>query len=305
MPSKKILFIVGPTASGKSRIALYLAKKLKGSIISADSMQVYREMNIGTAKPSTKEMKSVPHYLIDAVSPTKTFSVYDWREAAFKAANEIIREGRLPIVVGGSGFYIKALTNGVAAQAPGNEKLRKKLAVIPLPKLYERLKKIDPKSAKKIHPNDRMRIGRAIEIFELTGKTRSEWEVETEPLSDFGFSFRMIGIQHPREVLYSRIEKRVDEMVNAGLVKEVKYLSKKRLSKTANQSLSYREILAYLKGKMSLEEAVDLLKKNTRNYAKRQITWFRSEKRIHWIDIDRKPLEKIYREVQKKLKGWL
>ncbi|MBI4971603.1 MAG: tRNA (adenosine(37)-N6)-dimethylallyltransferase MiaA [Candidatus Omnitrophica bacterium] len=305
MPAKKVLFIVGPTASGKSRIALQLAKKLRGSIISADSMQVYRDMNIGTAKPSPNEMKSIPHYLVDQIPPSKNFSVYEWRNQALRAILEIISERRLPIVVGGSGFYIQALTNGIADQAPADDKVRAKLSKLSLIALHARLKKIDPKSAKKIHPNDQKRLIRALEIYELTGKTRSEWEKKSEPLSSLGYSFRMIGIAYPREVLYARVEKRVDAMIRAGLVHEVKQLAKKRLSKTANQSLSYREMLAYLKGKMTFAEAVDLLKKNTRHFAKRQITWFRHEKRIKWVDADRKSLEKIYQEVRKNLKGWV
>lgn len=309
MPRKKILFLVGPTASGKSHIGIYLAKKLKGSIISADSMQVYKEMNIGTAKPTPKERKSVPHYLIDMVSPTRSFSVYEWRKQALESIQEIVEKNRLPIVVGGSGLYIQALTQGLAEQAPADFKVRKKFSDIADKKgssyLYRMLVKKDPESAKKIHPNDKKRVIRALEIFELTGKTKSQWAKKTESLSDLGYSFRIIGIQYPREILYQRIEARIDEMLKQGLVKEVKRLSKKRLSKTANQSLSYREILASMKGKMSLDEAVNLLKKNTRNFAKRQITWFRHEKRIRWIDVQGKSLEKIYQNIRKQLKGWI
>lgn len=309
MSRKKVLFLVGPTASGKSRIGIYLAKKLKGSLISADSMQVYKEMNIGTAKPPPKERKSVPHYLVDMISPARSYSVYEWRKEALEAIQEIIGKNRLPIVVGGSGLYIQALTQGLAKQSPADPKVRKKFSGLAgkkgLPYLYELLKKKDPASAKKIHPNDKKRIIRALEIYELTGKTKSEWAKKTESLSDLGYSFRIIGIQYPREVLYQRIESRIDEMLKQGLVKEVRQLSKKRLSKTSSQSLSYREILASLKGKIPMIEAVDLLKKNTRNFAKRQITWFRHEKRIRWIDVQGKSLEKIYQNIRKELKGWI
>lgn len=305
---KKVLFIVGPTASGKTRIGIYLAKKLNGSIVSADSMQVYKEMDIGTAKPTQKERKAVPHYLIDLISPSRIFSVYEWRKLALEAISDIIRQGRLPVVVGGSGLYIQSLIDGLAEQAPADSKLRAKLSKLVTSKglefLYNKLEKVDPASAKKIHPNDKKRIIRALEIFELTGKTKSDGSKRTESLDDLGYSFRILGVSYPREVIYQRIEDRIDQMLEEGLVKEVKKLSKKRLSKTASQSLSYREILAALKGKLTLEEAVALLKKNTRNFAKRQLTWFRPEKRIHWIDVNKKSLEQIHKESKKFLKGW-
>jgi len=306
---KKVLFIVGPTASGKTRIGIHLARKLNGSIISADSMQVYKEMDIGTAKPTEKERKAVPHYLINLISPSRSFSVYEWRKSALEAINDIIRQGRLPIVVGGSGLYIQSLVEGLAEQAPADSKFRIKLSKLGLLKglgfLYKKLEKVDPASAKKIHPNDKKRIIRALEIFELTGKTKSAWSKRTDSIGDLGYSFRMIGIVYPREVLYKRIESRIDGMIEQGLVNEVKKLSKKRLSKTAAQSISYRELLSYLKKKMTVEEAVSLLKKNTRNFAKRQLTWFRHEKRIHWIDANKKSPEQVYKDAGKFLKGWI
>lgn len=308
-PKQKILFLVGPTASGKSRLGLYWAKKLKGSILSADSMQVYKGMDIGTAKPSPAERSQISHYLIDVISPASSFSVYQWRGLALKAIREIVDRNRLPIVVGGSGLYIQALTHGLSEQAPADLKLRQTLAKLAqrrgLDFLYQRLQKLDPKSAKKIHPHDLKRIVRALEIYELTGKTKSAWEKKTESLADLGFSFRMIGLRYPREILYKRIESRIDRMIQDGLVKEVRRLSRKRLSKTASQSLSYREILACLKGEMGLEEAVSLLKKNTRNFAKRQLTWFRHEKRIQWIEAQGKTPAEMYRKVRDVLKGWL
>ncbi len=309
MRRKKILFIVGPTASSKTEFAISLAKKINGCIISADSMQVYKEMNIGTAKPSLKQRSQIAHYLIDLIPPTRNFSVYEYRKLALSAINETIEKGHFPIVVGGSGLYIQSLIRGLSEQAPGNTALRKKLSLAArkrgLKYLYARLKAIDRQSAKKIHPNDKKRLIRALEIYELTGKTKSQWEKKTESLTNLGFSFKIIGIRFQRENLYQRIETRIDQMMKNGLLNEVRTLSKRRLSKTARQSLSYREFLAYLKKQITLDDAVKLLKRNTRNYAKRQLTWFRHEKGIRWIDADGKSTENICRKIKSDLKDWI
>ncbi|MBI4398659.1 MAG: tRNA (adenosine(37)-N6)-dimethylallyltransferase MiaA [Candidatus Omnitrophica bacterium] len=309
MAKKKILIIVGPSATGKTKIGIYLAKKLNGSIVSADSMQVYRGMDIGTAKPSAKEREAVPHYLIDIISPSRSYSVYEWRKSALEAIQDILEQGRLPIVVGGSGLYIQSLIEGLAEQTPENSALRKKLSRLASTKglsfLYERLKKIDPKSAKNIHPNDKKRLIRALEIYEATGKSKSQGAKRTGSLRQLGYSFRILGVEYPREVLYRRTDSRIDSMIHSGLAAEAGRLRKKRLSKTSRFSIGYREILEHLKGKMTLAEAVALIKKNTRHFVKRQHTWFGRDKRIRWIHAHQKPLATIYQEIRRVLRGWM
>ena len=286
----KVLFLVGPTGSGKSELALAVAKKLNGEIISCDAMQVYRKMDIGTAKPTPQEQKAVPHYLIDLISPKSECSVFKHRELALEAIRKIQSKGRLPIVAGGSGFYVKAILDGISLQPDQESKVRKALktqrAKHGLSYLYAKLKRIDPKRAKEIHSNDERRIIRALEIFELSRKKPSKWHEETSGnLESQGFKPLVFGLMRAREELYQRIESRVDRMFEAGWVKEVKRLKRAGFSKTARAAIGYRQILEYLQGKKSLEEAQSEIKKRTRHLAKRQLTWFRRDSRIRWVSV--------------------
>lgn len=283
----RVLFLVGPTASGKSEVALRLAKRLGGEIISADSMQVYRGMDIGTAKPPSLAQKRVPHHLIDLVSPAKTFSVYQYRNLALQKIREILKRRKLPIVAGGSGLYIRALLEGLSGQPGGDGALRREFEKEAQSKgsgaLHRRLQKIDPKIAQKIHPQDQKRIIRALEISLTSNKNPSEWYAQRESLSALGYEPVVIGIAKERQELYQGIARRVDRMFRAGLVGEVKSLAKKKFSRTAGQAVGYKEVMAALKGTCSLEEARELVKRNTRRLAKRQMTWFRKEAGIQWI----------------------
>lgn len=287
MKKSLILFIVGPTASGKSKIAIELAKSLGGEILSADSMQIYRGMDIGTAKPSLREQQAVQHHLIDIVSPSRSFSAFDYREHALQKIREILERDKLPIVVGGSGLYVRALLQGFSGQPGRSAKCRKNLAWEAKHKglntLFKRLQKIDPAAAKKINPHDQKRIIRALEIHRLSGKRASEWRGERERLYDLGYGPIVIGIAKDRQVLYGEINARVDQMFRKGLVNEVRKLSKGKFSKTAAQAVGYKELRLALGGKMSLEEAKELIKRNTRRLAKRQITWFKRESGIEWV----------------------
>jgi tRNA dimethylallyltransferase len=284
-----VVFIVGSTAVGKSKIALTLAKKLKGEIISADSMQVYQGMDIGTAKPSLSERKRIPHHLINTLSPTRRFSAFQYRKLALKKIQEIIKRGNIPFVVGGSGLYVRALLRGFSGQPGGDMKVRKNLEKEArdkgLPILYERLRKKDPVRAGAIKPNDQFRIIRALEILETTKKKPSDWYEKNESLESLGYKIKVIGLTKDRAVLYRDIEARVDLMFRKGLFKEVLKLSTLKLSTTAAQAVGYKEVLKGLKEKQPLQNAKNEIKLNTRHLAKRQITWFKKEQGIHWFDV--------------------
>lgn len=290
MSKNLILFLVGPTGSGKTQLSLPLAKRLHSEIISADSMVVYRGMDIGTAKPLPKDQKKVPHHLIDVVSPGRSFSVHDYRVLAMKAMQDILKRGRTPFIVGGSGLYVDSLWKGLSPLPGEDPKLRKKLNARAQRKgaadLYEELKKIDPKRAGRIHPHNLRRIVRALEIAHTSGKTPSAWHGQKVSLQDLGYSVRIFGIARERAELYERINQRVRTMFREGFLKEVKRLQRKRFSKTAAQALGYREAISYLKQekKKSLQEVVSEIQQRTRKFAKRQLTWFRRHPEIEWMD---------------------
>lgn len=282
-----VLFLVGPTASGKSRIALELAKDLDAEIISADSMLVYKGMDIGTAKPSKPEREKIPHHLIDIVAPSRNFSVFEFRKRALKEIAAISRRGKLPLIVGGSGLYVRVLLQGLAEQPGADLKLRKKLKdeikKKSLAVLYKRLQKKDPLRAGQIRPEDERRIIRALEIAEKSKKKPSSLFGKEKGLEDLGYRPLVFGITKDRAELYKDIEQRVDLMFEKGLVAEVRNLMKKRLSRTAGQAVGYKEVIAALKGQYSLEKARELVKIGTRHLAKRQWTWFKREQGIQWF----------------------
>ena len=290
MPGK-LIFIVGPTAAGKTRLAVKLAKEINGEIVSCDSMQLYRGMPVLSQAPAKRERGGIKHHLVGMIPLQKEYNVADFRKKAVSAIDSIFRKGKTPVMVGGSGLYVKALIDGLFPSPPADIAFRKKMRAFRSKygpaKLYRRLLKIDPDSAAGIHPNDARRIIRALEIHDSTGRTMTELKSSTEGLSG-AYDIRIFGLTGPsRDDVYSAIESRVDRMFEAGAVREVRRLSNKRLSRTARAVLGFKEILGYLKGEYDLETARTLLKKNTRHFAKRQLAWFRGDKRIKWFYADK------------------
>lgn len=285
----RVLVIVGPTAVGKTELTLHLAEKLGGEIISADSMQVYRGMDIGTAKPSHAEQARIPHHLINLVEPGETFSAADYQRLSRQAVQDISERGRLPIFSGGTGLYIKAAIdeyNFIVAENnyTVRDSLKQQAREAGLGALYHRLQSVDPTVAARVHPNDERRIVRALEVYETTGSPLSFWEQQKD-ISTSVFDAVFIGLTRPRDQLYARVNLRVEQMVSHGLVDEVKSLVDRGLSCVAQQALGYKELLPYLEGRLTLQEAKELIKLQTRRYAKRQITWFRADPRVCWVDV--------------------
>jgi len=287
MNRPKLICIVGPTASGKSAVAVELAKRLDGEVVSADSMQVYRYMDIGTAKPAVSEMAGIPHHMINVVNPDEDFSVSDYREMAATVIENIAKRGKRVIIAGGTGLYIRALTKGLAHTPEGDELLREKLKKEAEEKgplhLYRRLEKIDPEAAGEIHPNNLVRVIRAIEVATLTGKKISEFQ-RSHRFSEKDYDYLMPGIDVDREELYKRIEGRVDIMIDDGLREEVKGLLDKGYSRELKpmRGVGYKEMCAHIMDGLPLERAVELIKRDSRRYAKRQLTWFRREE-VRWL----------------------
>jgi len=280
-----MIIIIGPTAAGKTVYSLNLAKELDGEIISADSMQVYRGMDIGTAKPSKAEQFEVKHHLIDIRNPDEAWTVSDFIREAKAASENILKNGKIPIMVGGTGLYLNAWLNGFSFPiAAGDLEVRSILESEPLEVLYQKLVKADPKAAEKIHQNDKKRIVRALEVYAITGKPISELQKKGD---SFSKDNNIIGLDLPREKLYERINNRVDNMIKLGLVAEVQGLLKKGYSKDLQsmQALGYKEVIDYLEGKYSKEEMIEELKKRTRNFARRQMTWFRRFENVRWLNI--------------------
>ena len=283
----KIIFIVGPTASGKTEQAIRLAEGIGGEIISADSMQAYKNMGILSQSPTPGQQRKITHHLVNFLTPRNEYSAALFSQLAEEKIQSIIKKGKIPIVVGGSGLYIKALVDGIFPAKGKNEALRKSLRNLANQKgahfLHKRLKRIDPSSAEKIHPNDLKRIIRAIEIYEIEKKTKTNLESETKGLKD-KYDVRIFGLVMHRKKLYERIEKRVDLMFRKGVVKEVKSLLGKKPSITSRQALGVKEIEGYLNKIYDKEKAKELLKRRTRRFAKRQLTWFRGDRRIVWVN---------------------
>jgi len=288
----KLLIILGPTAVGKTALSIEAAKVLAGEIISADSMQVYKGMNIGTAKPGKKEFSQILHHLIDIILPSKEWSVADFIERANELIPRIIKRGSLPIIVGGTGLYLNAFLEGfefpiIPANKVLREALEKEAQKLGSETLHKRLKKVDKKAAEKINPNDLKRIIRALEVYEQTGKPISKLQKKRPATKKY--NIKIIGLNMDRKKLYKRIEERVDNMIKAGLIDEVKRLIDAGYSKNlpSMQALGYKEAIGYLEGKYGKEEMIKLLKKNTRNFARRQLVWFRRLKDVKWLDVEK------------------
>ena len=304
MTKPKVIVICGPTASGKTALSIELAKKINGEIVSCDSMQIYKDMDIGTAKPTIEEMQGIKHYMLDFVSPDERYSVADYKKQAKQAIREIIEKGKVPIVVGGTGLYVDSLIYEIEYQnIEFDEKYRKQLEERSekegLEVLYNEAKKIDPEAIIKISPNDKKRILRILEIYNATGKNKTEQEKESRK-NEVEFDYKVYAISWDREKLYDRINQRVDIMIAQGLIEEVqKIYSKYNKFPTAMQGLGYKEVLEYLEGKCNKQEMIDKIKQETRRYAKRQLTWFRKNKQTIWLDGQ----EKIQNNIEIILEG--
>lgn len=289
MEKQKVIVICGPTASGKTKLSIEIAKKINGEIISADSMQIYKDMTIGTAKPTPEEMQGIKHYLIDFVLPNQRYSVADYNKDALKAIDEIIKKGKTPIVVGGTGLYVNSLIYGIEysdieVDIEYREKLEKIAKLEGIERLYEMAKEIDPEAIKNISKNDQKRICRILEIYHTTGKNKTEQEKESRKNGP-KYQYLLYGITMDREKLYDRINKRVDIMINDGLIEEVQNIVKKYDEfPTAMQGLGYKEVVEYLNGVTTKEEMIEKIKMETRRYAKRQLTWFKKCENIKWIN---------------------
>jgi tRNA dimethylallyltransferase len=307
----KLIVILGPTASGKSSLAIKLAKKFNGEIISADSRQIYRGMDIGTAKikcqmsnvkcqVSGVRCQHIPHHLIDIINPDQEFTVAEYKKRAIRIIKDIQRRGKIPFLVGGTGLYIKAIVDNlkIPKVAP-NKALRNKLNKKSSQELIKELKKLDPEAAASLDPANKRRLIRALEVCLATKKPFSKQQIKGKPL----FDVLQIGLSLPREKLYKKINQRVDQMIKAGLIDEVKSLGKKYSWDLPSMSgIGYRQIGLYLQGKIDLSTAIELIKRDSRRYARRQMTWFKQDKRIHWLK-KKQEIEKLIKEFIQKNKS--
>lgn len=296
------MVLIGPTAVGKTSLSIELAKKYNGEIISGDSMQIYKEMDIGTAKIKQHEMKGFPHHLIDIKEPDEAFSVAEFQELVREKITEIISRGKLPIIVGGTGLYIQSVIYDYQfSDAPSDESIRKELekraALEGNENLHDELQRIDPRSAEKIHPNNIRRVIRALEVYHLTGKTISEYQDKQDP--ELIYDTALIGLTMERESLYKRINTRVDLMIEEGLLSEVEKFYTQGLKDCQSiQAIGYKELYEYFENRTTLQEAIEQLKQNSRRYAKRQLTWFRNKMNVTWFDMSEAADSSIF---QKKL----
>ena len=292
--TSKLLCLLGPTAVGKTEIAIQLAQHLDAEIVSVDSRQIYRQMDIGTAKPTPEEQRAARHHLIDCVDISQPFSVADYQSLADTAIADIQNRGKRVLLVGGAGLYFRAVVDGLFEGPGADPSLRKRLegeaAQFGVDALHKRLQTCDPESAERIHPNNVVRVIRALEVYELTGTPMSELQQQWHPEKQ-RYPFIAFGLTMPRALLYRRIEQRVDVMLTNGLIAEVESLLAAGYARDsiALQSFGYRELIAYLDGNCTYMEAISQLKQNTRRFAKRQLTWFRKDTRIEWLDRESTP----------------
>lgn len=292
---------MGPTAVGKTKLSIDLAKAFNGEIISGDSMQVYKGMDIGTAKIKTEEMECVPHHLIDIIEPTESFNVAQFQELVTNCIDDITARGKLPIIAGGTGLYIEAVLQQYSyAESVKDEQYRLELERLAeengVQYVHNMLAEIDPESAERIHPNNVRRVIRALEIYQCTGKKMSE-QLEKQN-ADYVYDAALIGLTMERERLYDRINRRVDVMVEEGLQEEVRSLYDNGIRDCQSiQAIGYKELYDYFDEKVTYEQAVENLKQNSRRYAKRQLTWFRNKMNLHWFEMDQKNEEKNFLEI--------
>lgn len=287
----RVIAIVGPTASGKTALGAEIAEEFSGEVVSADSMQIYKGMDIATAKPTKEEMRGIPHRLIGFLDRNVSFSVADYVELAGSVIGDISERKKLPVIVGGTGLYVSSLLDNIKfADIKSDAGLRKKLEDeaerLGNSYLFEKLEKVDPESAAELHPNNLVRVIRALEVYELTGKKLSLFKAESR-LEESPYDPVMIGLDYnDRQILYDRINKRVDIMVKNGLVEEAQSIFDSCNMKTAGNAIGYKELIPYFKKEKSLEECISKIKQETRHYAKRQLTWFRKNAKINWLKLD-------------------
>jgi tRNA dimethylallyltransferase len=310
MEREKLVVIIGPTAVGKTKLSIDIAKNFNGEIISGDSMQIYRTMDIGTAKITPEEMEGIPHHLIDIKDPVDHYSAAEFQESVRALIKDITSRKKLPIIVGGTGLYIQSVIYDYQFSEKGSdpkirESLEKEVAEQGIGPIYDRLQKIDPVASVKIHPNNHRRVIRALEIYLTTGKTMSEYleEQEEEVLL---YDVALVGLTMDRKKLYERINYRVDKMMDEGLLEEVKALHEQGLREVQSiQAIGYKEIYDYLDQSTTLDEAVELLKRNSRRYAKRQLTWFRNKMDVTWFDMTNIDYQKKLTEIISYIAGKL
>ena len=301
---RKVIVIVGPTCSGKTRLGVNLAEQINGEIISADSRQIYKYLNIGTAKPEEHILNKVKHYFIDQLEPDEEFNVSKFEKEALEIIGKIFSLGKQPVVVGGTGLYVKALVDGIFDTVEKDEEYRKEQLMLRSKfgnqYLYDKLLEVDPESASKMQPSNWKRVIRALEVYHLTGERIGTHQKKFE--RKISYNFIQCGLNWERKTLYNNIEMRVEEMIKTGLVNEVEKLLKNDYRKNLNSlnTVGYKEIISYLNNEISLEIAIELIKRNTRRYAKRQLTWFRKDQRIKWYGV-KKPedLNNICEQIKK------
>lgn len=305
MTKQPIIVVLGPTASGKTALAVELAKLYSGEVVSADSMQIYKGMDILTAKPTVSEMQGIKHHLIDFLEPETDFSVADYVRLANNAIDDIVSRGKLPVLAGGTGLYINSLIDNIRFdETTGDKDFREKLFNIAKEKgnhfLWKKLFEVDEASASSIHENNVPRVIRALEVYEKTGKKLSEHK-KSSRLEESRFDPVMIGLTFSdRQLLYDRINKRVDIMISDGLIYEAEEIYKNRNLNTAHQAIGYKELIPYFSGQASLEDCIERIKQETRRYAKRQLTWFRRDERIFWMEVDKfKNIVEILENIKK------
>lgn len=284
MIKPKIIVICGPTASGKTKLGIELANRINGEIVSCDSMQIYKEMDIGTAKPTKQEQKEAVHHLIDFIEPDKRYSVADFKKDATNEIEKILKRGKNPILVGGTGLYINSLIYNIEFKEEKTDiEYRNKMEKLETEKLYEQAKKIDETATLKVSEKDRKRLIRILEIYHSTGKTKTELEIESR--KELKYDYKIFVLNMNRDELYERINKRVDTMISEGLIEEVRNLIQKyEVFPTAMQGLGYKEVVEFLNGNLTKEEMVEKIKQESRRYAKRQLTWFRQYKDAIWLE---------------------
>ncbi|MFH1665639.1 MAG: tRNA (adenosine(37)-N6)-dimethylallyltransferase MiaA [Candidatus Omnitrophota bacterium] len=289
-PRPCVIFIVGPTSSGKSAVAAGVAERVNGEVISCDSMQVYKGMDVITRPPSEGLPARVRHHLVKTLSPSEEFSAARFVEEAGRIIDDIIARGKMPVVTGGTGLYMKSLIDGLFSSPPADEEFRESMRKTVEERggeyLYAKLKQVDPETAARLHPNDTRRIIRALEVYHLTGETIRAKKSLSRGISE-KYDCRIFGLDMPRKALYARINGNVEKMFSEGITDEVRRLLDSGLSLTAGKALGIKEVKAFLDGGCTLEEAKEELKKNTRRYAKRQLTWFRADNRVTWLNADR------------------
>ncbi|MGM0523145.1 MAG: tRNA (adenosine(37)-N6)-dimethylallyltransferase MiaA [Bacillota bacterium] len=304
-----IVCVVGPTAVGKTALSIDIAKRFNGEVISGDSMQVYRGMDIATAKVTPDEMQNIPHHLLDILEPNESFSVFDFKARVTELITDIRDRGRLPIIAGGTGMYLDSVIRDYALSEEKRDpvyeqKIEADIEKLGIDAVYDRLVEVDPNQAKKTHKNNVRRVIRALEVYDRTGQTMTEYQ-QTQQVESF-YNVILIGLDMDRALLYERINTRVDQMVELGLFQEARYFYDLGLKDAPSmRAIGYKELIGYFEGQLTEEESIDLLKRNSRRYAKRQLTWFRNKMDVDWYSITPETKNEVFQKILKDLAGFL